>query len=83
LKLRGKALIERVGKSRRYRPHPAGIRVLAGLWILREKVIEPVLAGAGRPRRGPPPKNLHPLDQHYTNLQRELHQTFATLGLAA
>jgi hypothetical protein len=82
-KLRGKALVERVGTTRRYHPRPPGIRTLAALLILREKVIKPVLAGAGRPRLGRPPKRIHPLDVHYENLQREMRRAFDTLGLAA
>jgi len=82
-KLRGKSLVERVGTTRRYHPQPLGIRTLAALLILREKVIKPVLAGAGRPKLGRPPKRIHPLDAHYENLQRELRRTFDTLGLAA
>ncbi|MBK7674718.1 MAG: hypothetical protein IPJ27_08080 [Candidatus Accumulibacter sp.] len=38
-----------------------------------------VLAGAGKPHLGPPPKNIQALDQHYENLQRELRRTFDTL----
>ena len=82
-KLRGKRLVERVGTTRRYRPGTRGLRTLAGLLILREKVIKPVIAGAGKPQIGRPPKRLHPLDQHYLALQRELRATFQTLKLAA
>jgi hypothetical protein len=82
-KLRGKQLVERVGRTRCYQPRLPGIRTLAALLILREKVIKPVLAGAGRPKLGRPPKTIHPLDVHYDNLQRELRRTFETLGLAA
>lgn len=82
-KLRSKALVERIGITRRYRPRTPGLRTLAGLLILREKVIKPVVAAAGRPRIGRPPKHIHPLDQHYENLQRELRRTFETLKLAA
>ena len=46
--------------------------MLAALLTLREKVIKPVLAGAGKPRRGPKPKRIHPMDQHYLNLQKEM-----------
>jgi hypothetical protein len=81
-KLRGKQLVERIDKSRRYRLPPAGIRILAGMLIMREKVIKPVLAGLGKPHVGRPPKNVHPIDQHYDNLQRELRRTFETLALA-
>ena len=82
-KLRGKALVERVERSRRYRLPPQGIRILAGMLILREKVIKPVLAGLGKRRIGRPPKSIHPLDQHYINLQQEMRRTFDTLALAA
>lgn len=82
-KLRGKALVERVERSRRYRLRPYGVRILAGMLVLRERVLKPVLAGLGKPRVGRPPKHVHPIDQHYQALQHELRRTFQTLGLAA
>jgi hypothetical protein len=82
-KLRGKALVERIGGTRGYRVRRPGIRTLAGLLILREKVLKPVLAGVCHPKRGRPPKNIHPLDAHYQILQREMLATLQTLKLAA
>ena len=82
-KLRGKALVERVERSRRYRLPPYGIRILAGMLVLREHVIKPVLSGLGKPHVGRPPKHIHPIDQHYQALQQEMRRTFQTLGLAA
>ena len=82
-KLRGKSLVERIGQSRRYRVRRPGIRTLAGLLVLREKVLKPVLAGLCRPKRGRPPKTIHVLDAHYQNLQREMLATLQTLKLAA
>lgn len=82
-KLRDKELVERIVNTRRYRIPPAGIRILAGIVVLCEKVIKPVLAGLGKSRRSPAPKNVQPIDQHYDNLQRELRRTFETLALAA
>src|SRR5262249_32976273 len=82
-KLRGKGLVERAGTTRRYQPTTPAICTLVALLILREKVIKPVLAGAGRPKPGRPPKRVSPLDAHYENLQREMQHTLATLGLAA
>jgi DNA-binding transcriptional ArsR family regulator len=82
-KLRGKALVERVERSRRYRLPPYGIRILAGMLVLREHVIKPVLSGLGKPHIGRPPKLIHPIDQHYQALQQEMRRTFQTLGLAA
>jgi len=82
-KLRGKGLVERVGPTRCYRPTTPAIGTLVALLILREKVIKPVLAGAGKPKPGRPPKRIHPLDMHYEHLQSEMRRTFRTLGLAA
>ncbi len=82
-KLRGKAVVERVGRTRRYRVKRSGVRILAGLLILREKVLQPVLAATVHPRRGRPPKTVAPLDRHYQNLQQEMLATFRTLKLAA
>lgn len=82
-KLRGKSLVERIAKSRRYRVRRPGIRTLAGLLVLRDKVLKPVLAGIYRPKRGRPPKNVHPLDLHYQNLRCEMLATLQTLKLAA
>ena len=75
--------MERIDQSRRSRVKRPGIRTLAGLLVLREKVLKPVLAGVCRPKRGRPPKTLHVLDVHYQNLQRELLATLQTLKLAA
>ncbi len=83
MKLRGKKLVERINKTRYYRIKSSGIRILAGLLTLREKVIKPVLAGLGKPRVGRPPKTIHPIDQHYINLQQEMRQMLVTLGLVA
>lgn len=82
-KLRGKSLVERIAKTRRYRVRKPGIRTLAALLILREQVIKPVLAGVCRPKRGRPPKNLHLLDDHYQKLRCEMLATLQTLKLAA
>jgi len=82
-KLRGKGLVERIERSRRHRIRPRGVGILAGLLVLRERVIKPVLAGLGKPRVRRPPKHIDPVDQHYINLQREMRCLFGDLGLAA
>jgi hypothetical protein len=82
-KFRGKAVVERIRGTRRYRVRRTGIQTLAGLFILKEKVIKPVISGACRPKRGRPPKITAPIDRHYIVLQQEILATFRTLRLAA
>jgi hypothetical protein len=81
-RLRGKKLIDRTARSRRFTADPAGIRAMCAYLLLREKVIKPLLAGVIR-TRGRPPRTIHPIDQHYIRLREELHNAFETLGLAA
>ena len=81
MKLRGKQLVQKIVKTRNYCVQTPGIRILAALLTLREKVIRPVLAGAGKPRRGPKPKRIDPIDQHYLNLQKEMRLMMVSLGM--
>jgi hypothetical protein len=82
-KLRAKNLIRRVARSRRYETTSSGLPTITGLIVLREKVIKPVLAGAGRPRLGRPPKHRNPIDEHYRCLQRQMRSLLKELRIAA
>ncbi len=55
---------------------------MTALFVLREKVIKPVLAGAGKTRRGPKLKHQSQVDIHYANIQTEMRNLFQTIGLA-
>jgi hypothetical protein len=81
-KLRGKNAVHPVGTSRRYETVPEGLQAMAALLVLREKVIKPVLAGAGKPKCGPKPKHQDPIDAHYRTLQVEMRNLFQDLNLA-
>jgi len=82
-KFRAKELIRRIGSTRRYEAIPSGLRALAALLVLRDKVIKPLLAGACHLKRGPKPNNRTALDQHYDNLRRGMRDLFSELGIAA
>ena len=82
-KLRGKYLIERIGSSHRYRPSTAGVRAIAGLVLIRDKVIKPLLASCCQRKRGRKPKNAAGIDAHYHRLQVDMQQLLAELGFAA
>lgn len=82
-KLRGKNLVEKPERSRKYITVQNGIRVICALLVLREKVIKPLLASAAKPRLANRPNDCSPIDAHYDNIAREMNLTFATLGIAA
>lgn len=82
-KIRGKNLVARVASSRHYQPLSQGLRAIAALLVLREKVIEPLLAGVATPRLGRKPKTWNRIDQHYETLRLNMRDLFQDLGVAA
>jgi len=75
--------VKKIKKSRRYQPTPDGLRAMAALVVLRDKVIKPLLAANLQTRRGRKPKNHTAIDEHYDRAQTEMRELFRTLGLAA
>jgi hypothetical protein len=82
-KLRAKSLVTRTPRRIGYHATPDGLRTIAALLVLRDKVIKPVLAGVLRPWRGPPARRPTALDQHYYELQRRMGLLFQELGMVA
>ncbi len=82
-KFRGKQIVGRKPHSCHYQIEVPNIRLIAGLLLLRDKVVRPLLAGFGRPHPGRPRNHTAQLDVHYRKLQYEMWQTFKTLKLAA
>jgi len=81
-KFRAKQWVHKIGNSRRYQASPDGLQTMAALVVLREKVIKPVLAGAGKPKRGPKPKHQSPVDVLYQTIQMAMFNLFQALGIA-
>jgi hypothetical protein len=54
-KLRGKQLIAKMGRSRRYDVSPSSIRAVTALHVLRHHVIQPILAGVRATQPESPP----------------------------
>lgn len=82
-KIRGKQLVFRQPKSRRYLLQPVGTKTICAYLVLREKVIKPILAGATGKRNGRPPMNPHPLDESYLRIQQDMIKTLEILGFSA
>jgi len=80
-KFRGKNMLVSVASSRFYRLSSFGTRLLAGIIILREKVIKPVLAGLCKKKVGRPPKNMQPRDTSYDTLRNEMLKLLGQLNL--
>jgi hypothetical protein len=82
-KFRGKALISKLGATRRYQVQPPAMRAIAALLILRQHVIAPILAGVRSPHLGRKPKAWTAADRHYEQLRIGMQPLFHELGIAA
>ena len=82
-KLRGKKIVQRIGKTHRYAAIPKGLRAMTALVVLRNKAIKPLLAAAQelRPSRGA--QNASAIDTHYDTIRMAMQGVFQELGLAA
>jgi hypothetical protein len=81
-KLRGKHIVARIGRTRRYEALPSGLRAMTALIVLRNKAIKPLLAAA-RPLQTRRVSNPQPIDTHYRALQLAMQGVFHELGIAA
>ena len=80
-KLRGKDLIVKPGRSRRYQVPPQAARTIAGLLALRDQVIGPILAGVRSPRLGRKPAHWTAIDRDYETLRIGMQTLFLDLGI--
>jgi hypothetical protein len=80
-KLRGKQLIDKPGRARRYHVPPDGARLISALLTLRDQVIAPILAGVRSPRMGRKPKIWTPVDRDYENMRIGMQALFQHLGI--
>ena len=67
--LRGKSLVDKPGRSRRYAAPPLQPEPSPPCSTLRDKVIVPLLAGVRSPRLGRKPSISTPADRHYEQLR--------------
>jgi hypothetical protein len=80
-KLRGKDLVVKPGRSRRYQLPPQGARTIAALLALRDQVLGPILAGVRSPRLGRKPAHWTAVDRDYETLRIGMQTLFADLGI--
>ena len=83
-KLRGKGLVARLGRTRRYHVPPLAARTITALLALRDQVIAPILTGIRSPqRRGRKPASWTAVDRDYENLRIGMQSLFQHLGIHA
>ncbi len=79
-KLRGKQLVDKPGRTRRYHVAPAA-RTIAALLTLRDQVIAPILAGVRSPRMGRKPAHWTRVDRDYERIRIDMQTLFNDLAI--
>jgi hypothetical protein len=82
-KLRGKQLVVKPARTRRYHVPGEAARTIAALLTLRDQVIAPILAGVRRPGPGRPPKTYTRIDRDYDDLRTGMRTLFDHLAIEA
>lgn len=81
-KLRGKEWVQKVSQSRRYQTVPQGLQLMTALLVLRDKVIKPLLASAGKPERVSHSQQETDIDKQYRLIQGEMRSLLHLLHVA-
>jgi len=82
-KLRGKALVSKPGRTRRYHVPPQSARTITALLTLRDHVIGPIVAGVRSPRLGRKPSHWTAVDRDYEAMRITMHRLFDHTGISA
>ena len=80
-KLRGKHLVDKPGRTRRYHVGDQPARTIAALLALRDQIIGPILAGVRSPKMGRKPARWTRIDRDYEALRIQMQALFADLGI--
>ena len=80
-KLRGKSLIDKPARSRRYQVPPEAARTISGIVTLRDHVIAPILAGIRSPHLGRKPSIWTAVDRDYEQIRIKMQTLFSDLAI--
>ena len=80
-RLRGKQIVVKPDRTRRYHVPGDAARTVAALLTLREHVIAPILAGVRRPGPGRPPRTHTRIDRDYEHLRDGMRTLFTDLAI--
>jgi hypothetical protein len=80
-KLRGKRLVDKPGRTRRYHVPRLAARTIAALLTPRDQVIAPILAAVRSPRMGCKPAHWKRVDRDYERIRIDMQTLFNDLAI--
>lgn len=82
-KFRAKDLVRRIPGSRRYEATGIGLRAMAAIIVLRDKVLIPLISNACKPKRGRKPACYNDMDARYEKIQKDMAEVLEIFGIAS
>jgi hypothetical protein len=80
-KLRGKQLVDKPGRSRRYHVPTNAARTITAILTLRDHIIAPILAGIRSPRLGRKPATWTQIDHDYEQIRINMQTLLTDLAI--
>ncbi len=80
-KLRGKNLVIKPGRSRRYQIPALAARIISALLTLRDQIIGPIISGIRTPGTRRKPATWTGIDRDYEALRTDMRCLFRRLGI--
>jgi len=82
-KLRGKGLVTKIEKSRKYKTTKKGMETIIAVLVLTQKTIPTVLTAINKDAISDNPEEMHDIDKRYLNIRNEIKEIQQQYGLKA
>ncbi|MCD4697739.1 MAG: hypothetical protein K8S16_16060 [Bacteroidales bacterium] len=82
-KLRGKGLVTKIEKSRKYKTTKKGMETIIAVLVLTQKTIPTVLSAINKDAISDNPEEMHDIDKRYLNIRNEIKEIQQQYGLKA
>lgn len=80
-KLRGKALVEKIGNGRKYKTTKKGIETVVGILSITQKILPTILSSINKTVLSGNPEEMNELDNHYIKIKDEINAIYQFYGI--
>lgn len=80
-KLRGKGLVEKIGKSRKYKTTKKGMETILAVLVLTQKTMPTILSSINKEAEPDNHENIHNINKIYMNIRNEIREIYQQYGL--
>lgn len=80
-KLRGKALVDKIGNGRKYTTTKKGIETVVGILSITQKILPTILSSINKTVLSGNPEEMSELDNHYLKIKDEINAIYQSYGI--